>query len=71
MQYCFPFELYIEESSNNKPVVKIRPYETCLNIVSYKNRILDYINSHSNISLKTINGSDPFDFIQNFSYLPT
>ena len=65
-QYCSPLDLYIGNSSDNKPVVKIRPYVQCLNVAHYKNKLLEYLESHLNIPLKSINGTDPFDFIQYF-----
>jgi hypothetical protein len=44
----------------------MRAYNQCLNVHRDKEMILKFINSHINIAIKSINGTDPFDFIQNF-----
>ena len=67
-ELCFPFELYIGNESN-VPVVKIRAYQECLDLSEYKEPISKFIEEHIDIPLKSINGTSPFDFIQNFYIL--
>ena len=64
-ELCFPFELYIRNESN-VPVVKIRAYQECLDLSEYKEPISKFIEEHKDIPIKSINGTSPFDFIQNF-----
>jgi len=68
--FCSPFELYIE-TRDNVEIVKMKSYSYCINFFSNKNYILKYLEQHSNIALKSINGTDPFDFIQNFGKYQT
>ena len=66
---CLPFEFYIDTININGEIVpklKMRAYNQCLNVHRDKEMILKFINSHINIAIKSINGTDPFDFIQNF-----
>ena len=39
---------------------------SCIRLLGNPDYILKYLEDHSNIALKSINGTDPFDFIQNF-----
>ena len=63
--FCSPFELYIE-TRNNVEIVKMKNYTSCIRLISKKDYILKYLDQHSNMALKSINGTYPFDFIQNF-----
>ena len=63
--FCSPFELYIEVINDNE-VVKMREYSYCLDNFKNKDIILKFLKEHSDFALKSINGTDPFDFIQNF-----
>ena len=63
--YCIPFELYIGNNSN-VPVVKIKVFPDCLNFSPKKDSISKFIDDHNDIPLESINGTDPFEFIQNF-----
>ena len=67
-EYCSPFDLYIGNISNI-PVVKIRAYEECLNVAENKDSILKFIEAHADIPLRSINGTNPFTFIQDFGKL--
>ena len=68
VQYCSPFELYIGIISE-KPVVKIRAYNECLKVAENKDSILKFIKAHADVPLKSINGTNPFEFIQDFGLL--
>ena len=68
--FCNYFEFYVDNSSD-QIVIKIRPNEECLSISPYKNKVYEFIQSHLDIPLKSINGTDPFDFIQNFGKYQT
>ena len=68
--FCSPFELYIE-TRDNVEIVKMKNYSNCINVFGNKNYLLKYLEQHSNIALKSINGTDPFDFIQNFGRYQT
>ena len=63
--FCSPFKLYID---NNEGVVsvKMKSNDFCLELFRNKDKIYKYLEDHANISLKYINRTDPFDFIQNF-----
>lgn len=64
---CIPFQLYIEVDGNENPVVKIKLYDGCLKNEYPNQELLDnFINAHINIPLKSINKTDPFEYIQNF-----
>ena len=63
--FCSPFKFYINIKEGDE-VVKIKSNDFCLNLFTNKNKILKFIEDHANIELKYINGTDPFDFIQNF-----
>ena len=67
--FCIPFEFYIDTEKGVErdiPVVKIRPFYNCL--FNYRNKkfINDNLQQHVNISLKSINNTEPFEYIQNF-----
>ena len=66
--FCSPFELYIDNNNvNNISVIKMRAFNKCLEFMpEYKDRIIKYIEDHIDIPILFINGSKPFDFIQNF-----
>ena len=68
--FCSPFELYIE-TRDNVEIVKMKNNSNCIRFLGKKDYILEYLEQHSNIALKSINGTDPFDFIQNFGRYQT
>ena len=63
--FCSPFELYIE-TRDNVEIIKMKKYTSCIRFLSKKDYILKYLDQHLNMALKSINGTYPFDFIQNF-----
>ena len=63
--FCSPFKLYIDIKEGDE-VVKMKSNDFCLNLYSKKDKILKFLEEHANIELKSINGTEPFDFIQNF-----
>ena len=66
---CIPFSFYIDKDSNdNKVKVYIKYFENCAKY--YNDEIKNYVwtKSETKIALKSINGKDPFDYIQNFGW---
>lgn len=67
--YCLPFQFYIETKTDFNvtiPVMKIKSNINCLEEMPKKKLILKFIENHANISIKYINNTDPFEYIQNF-----
>ena len=64
--FCIPFEFLIEIDSNNNTKLKIKAYNDCLNFYSNKNYILNFLKEHENIYIKSINNTEPFEYIQKF-----
>ena len=64
LRMCLPFSLVIKGNSSESAEVYIQKNEDCL--YYYDNSIIDFINNNLNNSLKSINNSNVFDFIQNF-----
>ena len=63
---CVPFKFYIEMDENGNPVVKIKLYNYCLSDYHNKELLDNFINAHKNIPIKSINKTEPFEYIQNF-----
>jgi len=68
--FCSPFELYIE-TRDNVQIVKMKNFTSCIPFFGKKDYIIKYLEQHSNMAIKSINGTDPFDFIQNFGRYQT
>ena len=64
LSMCLPISLVVKGNSSENAKVYIQKNEDCLEY--YDNTTIDFINNNLNNSLKTINGSNVFDFIQNF-----
>ena len=64
LRMCLPISLMIKGNSSESAKVYIQKNENCLKY--YDNTTIDFINNNLNNSLKTINNSNVFDFIQNF-----
>ena len=62
MVMCLPFKLYIKD--DNDPKIFIEKFE-CYKY--FNNNVQEFIDNHLNSSIKSINGKDPFDYIQNFT----
>ena len=60
---CLPFSFIIKGNDSSKVEMGIKKYEDCFNY--YDNKTQQFIKDHFNINIDKINGSDPFDFIQN------
>jgi len=68
--FCSPFKLFIE-TRDNVEIVKMEKNPNCFDFLSNKDYIVKILEQHSNIALKSINGTNPFDFIQNFGKIQT
>ena len=64
--FCIPFAFYIEIDINNNPKLKMKEYNDCLNYYPNKNYILNFLKEHENIYIKSINKTEPFEYIQKF-----
>ena len=64
---CLPFKFYMDyENYDNYTEVKlfIKEYPICSGY--YNESVVDFIRGHENISVESINGGDPFSYIQDF-----
>ena len=61
---CLPISLIIKGNSSENAEVYIQKNEDCLKY--YDNETIDLINENLDNPLETINGTNAFDFIQNF-----
>ena len=70
IQACIPFSFYVDKdiNDNNETKVYIKYFENCA--VFFDEDVKNYIKKRSDekIALKYINGSDPFDYIQNWGW---
>ena len=64
LRMCLPISLVIKGNSSESAKVYIQKNENCLDY--YDNSTIEFINNNLNNSLKSINNSNVFDFIQNF-----
>ena len=64
LRMCLPISLVIKGNSSESAEVYIQKNENCLDY--YDNSTIEFINNNLNNSLKSINNSNVFDFIQNF-----
>ena len=64
MTACLPFSFYVEKDEQGIPKIYIKYYSDCATYFDdkVKNTVQEMINNHS--PLKSINGDDPFDYIQ-------
>ena len=61
---CLPFKFRMDYDDYNETKIFIKDFPYCSNY--YDKNIKDFILNHENVSLVSINGINPFDFIQNF-----
>ena len=62
--YCLPFKFYLDSKKDSEPKLFIKEYENCSQY--YDAETKNFITLHANVSVETINGTDPFDFMQTF-----
>ena len=62
---CVPISLYVKGDSPENAKMYIKLYQDCN--FTLTDDLTKFINEHSNIPIKEINGKLPFDFIQDFS----
>ena len=63
MTMCLPFSFHIEGKDRDDAKMYIEIYEDCFDF--YNEEEKEYIKNHEGKYLKSINNTDPFDFIQN------
>ena len=67
-QLCLPFQFFVDNIKiDNKEVPKvfIKPFQKCL--LPF-NDIFEFLNNKfNNVTIESINGKDPFEFIQNWA----
>ena len=66
LRMCLPISLVIKGNSSESVEVYIQKNENCLEYYDNSNSTIEFINNNLNNSLKSINNSNVFDFIQNF-----
>ena len=64
LSMCLPISLIIKGNSSENAKVYIQKNEDCIEF--YDNTTINFINKNLENPLKTINGTDVFNFIQNF-----
>ena len=62
---CYPFAYLIKKDSKNVPKVYMRLIEWVLN--EYDEDVQNFLKENQNNPILSINGIDPFDFIQNYA----
>ena len=63
---CLPFKFYIQTDINGNPILKMEPFPMALNIIQNKELVENFLKVHADIPIKSINKTDPFEYIQNF-----
>ena len=61
---CLPFKFYVDYKDTKEAKLFIKEYETCSQY--YDENTRKSIKDHENKHLTAINGTDPFDYLQNF-----
>ena len=61
---CLPFKFYVDYDEKKEAKMFIREYETCSKY--YNDTVKDFIKKHKDVALVEVNGTDPFNFIQEF-----
>ena len=62
---CLPFKFYLDYKTNETVKMYIKEYPSCSK--HYDEETINNIKKHENIALESINGIEPFKFIQEFS----
>ena len=65
MSMCLPFKFNIKGENRSDAKIYISKYEGCFNY--FENSVKEFVLNHNNIPLVEINGTDPFDYIQNIN----
>ena len=65
MVMCLPFSFHIKGENRSDAKIYIKKFERCLNY--YDKEIQNFVNDYEGKYLKEINGTDPFDYIQNLT----
>ena len=60
-----PFIFYIETDKNEKPIMKMTPYGDVIGIIPNKELFEKFLKDHADIPIKSINKTDPYDYIEN------
>ena len=60
-----PFKFYIETDEKEKPIMKMTIFKEAINSFPNKELIEKYVNDHVDIPIKSINKTDPYEYIQN------
>ena len=63
LSMCLPFSFIINGNNPSTVEMGIKKYEDCF--YNFDNKTQKFVEEHTNINIDKINGSDPFDFIQN------
>ena len=61
---CLPFKFYVDYNDTKEAKLFIKEYETCSKY--YDEDTKKSIKAHEKIALTEINGTNPFDYLQNF-----
>ena len=66
MEMCLPFSFYIKGENRTDAKIYIKKYDPCFDFFDKTTK--DFVNEHEGKNfLKEINGTDPFDYIQNIT----
>ena len=60
-----PFIFYIETDKNEKPIMKMTRYGDVIGIIPNKELFEKFLKDHADIPIKSINKTDPYDYIEN------
>ena len=63
MSMCLPFSFYIEGKSLDEAKIYIKKFDTCFEFFNSEQQ--EFIKNHEGKYLKSINNTDPFNYIQN------
>ena len=65
MTMCLPFQFYISGEKPEETRIKVKLYDDCLSFYSDEEK--EELKKYDGKNVKKINGTDPFDFIQNIN----
>ena len=66
MIFCLPFYFKIVGTNKENSKIYIEKYNSCFSF--YNNEIQEFIENHTGKYVKSINKTDPFEYIQNFNH---
>ena len=61
---CLPLQLYVDYEENQEAKIYIKEYPECSKY--YDETVKTFIKEHEKVALEKINGTEPFEFVQNF-----